>query len=308
MSDPEFRQVLTETVDDIRYRNRRTMLGGRRIDATTVTLIGAPEGKSWVRGFDQSREETAVWGSVNSINAAVEIDMRPDGDYQILDPDWSLAVATHGDAARSVTQPPGNEAVPQNIPAVAFTEARLEASQNEADPMKVHTRAFMFQGHVHLGGSFDGAGNFDPTTYDASVAAYVPSGSGTACWVGRYFDPDDETFHFVAGALEYWPSAAYLIETTLDALDIPVGCYYAGAVALAYGQTTVVGGRFASWREFVGKRLDARLDDVDSMMDDWLVARLQDGARITRPTALGGRSRRLNDVAARLLRKPYGGG
>lgn len=265
MSDAKHRRNV-ERLKRLRQDKRRRMYTGRVAADGSISMTDPPLNKTWVRYTETAREYTAAWGVLTTPNAPVIVDVNLAGELEIVGVDWRIGTAKFSGSLPAVIQPPPMlDVIPGNVPGLSITEARLEAST--LGGLYVHTGAFMFAGRVHLGGSFDGAGNFDATAYDESVAAYVPDEAGYTRWIGRYFDPDDETFHFVAGALEFWPSVAYLNETTLGALEIPVGCYWCGAVALAYGQTTTVGARFASWREFIGRRLNP-LDVTDKIVVD----------------------------------------
>jgi hypothetical protein len=69
------------------------------VDATTVTLAGAPAGKTWVRGTDDSREELAALGKTDSVNHHVWVGKDASGALRIMEHDIEADIANFGDAA-----------------------------------------------------------------------------------------------------------------------------------------------------------------------------------------------------------------
>lgn len=249
MPDDEIRQKVEARIQATMYLGWKRMLTGRRIDATTVTLMGAPPGKVWVRGGDESREQTAVWGSASRYNAGVVVGPGFDGADEVKTLDYEQAVASLGDAARWALVPPGgDETVPRSIPGNGFVPGRVEASQ--AGALLVHVRGFW-----HAGGYWDDSATSadPPTLYDFDLSGEGGSASGYSAWVVVYFDPADEALHAVSGA-DVFGDPAVLSELDLADVVLPSGVIPVGAVGIANGQTLIDGSsRFADQRIFLGR-------------------------------------------------------
>lgn len=248
MPDTELTEAFERFVNAVQYRGWKRMLTGRRIDATTVTLSGAPPGKVWVRGGDESREQTAVWGSASRYNAGVVVGPGFDGADEIKTLDYEQAVASLGDAARWALVLPPNETIPSSIPGNSFVPGRVEASQDGA--LLVHVRGFW-----HAGGYWDDSATTadPPTLYDFDLSGEGGSASGYSAWVVVYFDPADEALHAVTGA-DVFGDPAVLNELDLADVVLPSGVIPVGAVGIANGQTEITGSsRFADQRIFLGR-------------------------------------------------------
>lgn len=94
--------LLSEKMKRAHMADWKLMLTGRRTSGTTVTLSGAPAGKTWVRGADDSREETAVFGSVDSVNVPVWVGKGPSTALEIMKVDLEQGVQTFGAAVTGV--------------------------------------------------------------------------------------------------------------------------------------------------------------------------------------------------------------
>ena len=245
--------------ENMRFRHTRRMISGRRLENGTVTLEGAPTGKTWVRGSDASREETAAWGTVNRINAGVKVAPDFSGELEIIGVDWSETVARMGDTARTILQPVGmDETVPHSIPAIGFVPLRVQGSTAGGLNVAVAEGNYEHNGVLKRwgGGSID-------------LTSHVPSTAAHARWVLIYLDPSTDALGAVSGALIYG-DGNFLTESQLAAIGAPVGTLPLGGVVLRYGQTSISPSntRFSSARLFVGRTGGVFLDSSGAIAGD----------------------------------------
>lgn len=218
-----------------------TVLTGKRISATEVTLVGAPMGKTWVRSSDASYEEHAVWGVIVFANVPVEIGpVRGSfpGD-EIKGVNWIQGTNVFGNAVSTVAQQYRiDELFPQNVSGLGFKPGRLGPSASGSSFIRVEP-------FDHSGGSWLG-------TPDLDVAAYFPTLPGQYGHIGVYLDPSDNTLHAFAGE-QVFDKADF---TGTDRAGVLTGMYPLGAV------TVVTGGGISTVSEFIDWRL--HLDNKDS--------------------------------------------
>lgn len=220
--------------------DERRMLTGRRIDASTVTLSGAPTGKVWVRAADDSREQTVAYGSNSFPNTPVRVRLNDSGELYIAGLDWQAAKETLGDAMHRALEPVGlDEFIPRSIPGNGFKPGRVQAST--LGGLYVNVAAFH-----HSGGfwnpAVDGSDDLDLTSFIPGTLDYV-------CWCLVYLDPATNTLD-AATSTPAFGTKDDLDEADIATIALPNGAYPLGAVALAYGQTVIdSSSRFADARQ-----------------------------------------------------------
>ena len=219
----------------------RKMLTGRRTETNTITLAGAPAGKTWVRAHDASREQTAVWGFVGIPNVTVWVAPGVDGENRIMAIDYSESVQAHGDKVLLAQQPP----LDGNLNTVLisgqnFQPGRLRA-YSESGSMLVYAEPFAHALGYYAGGTIDLTGD-------------VPSTSGTNAWVAVALDPATDTLYAYQGG-ETYDSISNLDVADAHAIAIPDGYIPLGAVALNSDTTEITPGtRIIDLRPHINSR------------------------------------------------------
>lgn len=206
----------------------RKMLTGRRTETNTITLAGAPAGKTWVRAHDASREQTAVWGFVGIPNVTIWVAPGVDGENRIMAIDYAESVQSHGDKVLLAQQPP----LDGNLNTVLisgqnFQPGRLRAYA-ESGSMLVYVEPLAHRDGYYAGGTIDLTGD-------------VPATSGTNAWVAVALDPATGTLYAYQGS-ESYDSISNLDVDDAHAISVPDTYLKLGAVALNSDTTEITPG------------------------------------------------------------------
>lgn len=224
-SQAEVIRALREFAHAEVFKGWRKMLTGRRTATNTITLAGAPAGKTWVRAHDASREQTAVWGFVGIPNVTVYVAPGVDGDNRIMAIDYAESVQSHGSKVVLAQQPPldGN----LNTVIVAGRNILPGRVRPYADSgsMLVYVEPFAHHEGYYAGGTLDLTGD-------------IPATAGTCAWVAVALDPATGTLYSYAGTDSY-DAPANLDEADAHAISIPDGYIPLAAAVLEEGMTEV---------------------------------------------------------------------
>lgn len=224
-SQAEVIRALREYTHGEVFRGWRKMLTGRRTATNTITLAGAPAGKTWVRAHDASREQTAVWGFVGIPNVTVYVAPGVDGENRIMAIDYAESVQSHGNKVVLAQQPPldGN----LNTVIVAgrnFLPGRVRPYADSGS-MLVYVEPFAHHEGYYAGGTIDLTGD-------------IPATAGTCAWVAVALDPATGTLYSYAGSDNY-DAPANLDEADAHAITVPDGYIPLAAAVLEEGMTEV---------------------------------------------------------------------
>jgi hypothetical protein len=224
-SQAEVIRALREFAHAEVFKGWRKMLTGRRTATNTITLAGAPAGKTWVRAHDASREQTAVWGFVGIPNVTVYVAPGVDGDNRIMAIDYAESVQSHGSKVVLAQQPPldGN----LNTVIVAGRNILPGRVRPYADSgsMLVYIEPFAHHEGRYAGGTID-------------LTSDIPATAGTCAWVAVALDPATDTLYSYAGS-ESYDVPANLDEADAHAISIPDGYIPLAAVVLEEGMTEI---------------------------------------------------------------------
>jgi hypothetical protein len=224
-SQAEVIRALREFAHAEVFKGWRKMLTGRRTATNTITLAGAPAGKTWVRAHDASREQTAVWGFVGIPNVTVYVAPGVDGDNRIMAIDYAESVQSHGSKVVLAQQPPldGN----LNTVIVAGRNILPGRARPYADSgsMLVYVEPFAHHEGRYAGGAID-------------LTSDIPATAGTCAWVAVALDPATGTLYSYAGTDSY-DAPANLDEADAHAISIPDGYIPLAAAVLEEGMTEV---------------------------------------------------------------------
>ena len=238
--------------------NERTVLTGRRIDDTTVTMDAAPVGKTWVRAFDSSREETAVWRKVLQPNVPVVIDRARSGEYYIKSVLYQDAIENWGEFADAALLPPIPSSLSTSvIGGEQMLQGRVRVS--ETGTLKVNASTFWYR---------DTAGArklWSPTALNALTIAppSAVSGVNQTRWTVVTLNPGatSPTLAQTHGA-----SSAYttpLLVADIADVAAPAGHYVLTAIKVTTGDTTFAEADFFDAREWFYRGLFAT--DIPSL-------------------------------------------
>ena len=224
-SQAEVIRALREFTHGEVFRGWRKMLTGRRTAANTITLAGAPAGKTWVRAHDASREQTAVWGFVGIPNVTVYVAPGVDGENRIMAIDYAESVQSHGNKVVLAQQPPldGN----LNTVIVAgrnFLPGRVRPYAASGS-MLVYVEPFAHHEGYYAGGTIDLTGD-------------IPATADTCAWVAVALDPATGTLYSYAGS-ESYDAPTNLDEADAHAITVPDGYIPMAAAALEEGMTEI---------------------------------------------------------------------
>lgn len=224
-SQAEVIRALREFTHGEVFRGWRKMLTGRRTATNTITLAGAPAGKTWVRAHDASREQTAVWGFVGIPNVTVYVAPGVDGENRIMAIDYAESVQSHGSKVVLAQQPPldGN----LNTVIVAgrnFLPGRVRPYAASGS-MLVYVEPFAHHEGYYAGGTID-------------LTSDIPATADTCAWVAVALDPAADTLYSYAGSDNY-DAPANLDEADAHAITIPDGYIPLAAVVLEEGMTEI---------------------------------------------------------------------
>lgn len=224
-SQAEVIRALREYTHGEVFRGWRKMLTGRRTATNTITLAGAPAGKTWVRAHDASREQTAVWGFVGIPNVTVYVAPGVDGDNRIMAIDYAESVQSHGSKVVLAQQPPldGN----LNTVIVAGRNILPGRVRPYADSgsMLVYVEPFAHHEGRYAGGTID-------------LTSDIPATAGTCAWVAVALDPATGTLYSYAGTDSY-DAPANLDEADAHAITVPDGYIPLAGVVLEEGMTEI---------------------------------------------------------------------
>ena len=243
-TEQDIRSAFHAAVGAVARANRQRMLTGRKLTDGSVTLYSSdpavtsdnacPVGMVWVRGEENSREKTAVWGSAGKVNATVWVVRAPDDSWVIEGQqgvDWQATVATHGQGARLTPQPVGfEELAAQNVPDLGFKPGRLGVSSSGGT--YVHVEPFEYDG-----GRWSGSPDLD-------VGSYYPALPSMYGRIGVYFDPTDGALHAFAGETSFTPT----VWSDTDRSLVPAGVYPVGEVTVLCGASITASNEFIDWR------------------------------------------------------------
>jgi hypothetical protein len=224
-SQAEVIRALREFAHAEVFKGWRKMLTGRRTATNTITLAGAPAGKTWVRAHDASREQTAVWGFVGIPNVTVYVAPGVDGDNRIMAIDYAESVQSHGSKVVLAQQPPLDGNLNTVIVAgrnILPGRVRPYASSGS---MLVYVEPFAHHEGRYAGGTID-------------LTSDIPATAGTCAWVAVALDPATDTLYSYAGTDSY-DAPANLDEADAHAISIPDGYIPLAAVVLEEGMTEV---------------------------------------------------------------------
>lgn len=222
---PDLTRLFNQAVQKARTSDYRPMLTGRVQDDGSVTLAGAPSGKTWVRATENSRELTAAWGYCSQINIQVMVGYAADGTLEIKGADYSATAAQLGDALQSVFTPPIiGELSNISIAGMNFKPGRVRPY---GSGLQVTADSFF-----HSGGYWDMDG--DPLNLSSSV----PGSAGQARWVIVALDPVTNMLTATNGPV-ISGSVRQLTVGDTAAIATAEGFLRLGAVALEYGQATI---------------------------------------------------------------------
>lgn len=224
-SQAEVIRALREFAHAEVFKGWRKMLTGRRTATNTITLAGAPAGKTWVRAHDASREQTAVWGFVGIPNVTVYVAPGVDGDNRIMAIDYAESVQSHGSKVVLAQQPPldGN----LNTVIVAGRNILPGRARPYADSgsMLVYVEPFAHHEGYYAGGTLDLTGD-------------IPATAGTCAWVAVALDPATGTLYSYAGSDNY-DAPTNLDEVDAHAITVPDGYIPLAAAVLEEGMTEI---------------------------------------------------------------------
>lgn len=236
----ETKKRVVRRLSQIRKDDRRPAITGRIQDDGSVTMAGAPTGKSWVRSALTSRDETAVWGIRTGPNVPVIVDKYPNGDEYIEGADIPRGTVVLGALAESLASPwQADDARPTNVQSQGFLPGRVTPS--ESGSTYLHVEAFDLNGELVASAEID-------------VTAYYPVAADTYGRIGVYYN--SALSSFVAFSGEASTDLATVVNASDDRDLVPVGMIPNGAVIVSTDSSgnpnpITANSYFESWRNFL---------------------------------------------------------
>lgn len=174
----------------------RSMISGKRTDSGIVLKTGAGHARIWMRGTDESREETAVYGTCDSVNKRGWVGKDASGALRVMEWDDDANAATFGDAAQ--VAPPVDATRVRYAPADATDYGTTPTTaQGALDDLAANKGDLYADGSVAMTGAFNFNGQdanaVNWLNLDDATELTIATGAVTATQSMHRIDTESDT-------------------------------------------------------------------------------------------------------------------